>query len=319
VGDDSTSCIQRFADTEKYAGDRVRCFFTDLPTGDGTTSGGALEGSEVTLTHNYDEVLIEKLRFATRFEAPMTNQRSVFDMQKLHKEAHVNWWKDRFDVGVFNQLAGYTPQTNTKYTGLNAVSSVASGDIIRNTGETTDEGLDSGDTMSLDLLEEAVYTAKTRTYPIRPIPVGDDEYFIYIGSPRDIINMRRSTTTGQWLDITKAMLSGGSKEADNRIRRGFKGVYNNVIILESTRVPYGVDSSTSTTAVTAARRGLFLGCQAGVFAFGKGFGEGEHIDFTKKTFDYDDQHGIATRSIFGFKRLLVGSSNWGSLVISTYQ
>jgi hypothetical protein len=48
-------------------------------------------------------------------------QRVPFDLRAEAKDGLADWWMDRLSVSFFNQVCGYTVQTNTKFTGLNAV------------------------------------------------------------------------------------------------------------------------------------------------------------------------------------------------------
>ena len=109
------------------------------------------------------------------------------------------------------------------------------------------------------MIDALVEKAKTNSPMIRPIKVdGKDKYIMFL-HPFQVTDLRQSTSTGQWLDIQKAVYQG-SKEA-NPIYQGGLGEYNGVVLHESTRVPAGLVANT--------RRAIFVGAQAAVIAFGQ--------------------------------------------------
>jgi N4-gp56 family major capsid protein len=110
--------------------------------------------------------------------------------------------------------------------------------------------------------------------------------------------MRSNTTTGQWLDIQKALTMGGGKGLlfDEAL-----GIYRDVLFVESTRIPLYLAGAGN--AISCARA-VFLGAQAGVMAAGRegsaeGFGK---LKLAEKTFDYGKRYGIAATFIFGMAR-----------------
>ncbi|PSA75925.1 hypothetical protein BT094_11890, partial [Corynebacterium diphtheriae] len=78
-----------------------------------------------------DDVLIDQLRHAGRSAGNLTEQRSPFSIREEARSGLTDWWATRKDVSLFNQLCGYTPQTDTRYTGNNAVISATSTRVVR--------------------------------------------------------------------------------------------------------------------------------------------------------------------------------------------
>src|SRR5689334_4112816 len=80
----------------------------------------------------------------------------------------------RMDVSFFNQVCGYTTQTDTKYTGNQATIAPDSTHIYRPNSRTTDQSLTTGDEMTLSIVDELVTAAKlggvgTEGVVIRPV------------------------------------------------------------------------------------------------------------------------------------------------------
>lgn len=82
------------------------------------------------------------------------------------------------------------------------------------------------------------------------------------------------------------------------------------------RVTQGVHS-TSGAAQTSVRRAVLCGAQAGIMGFGKNFGLKEYY-WREELFDYGNQLGVSGGCIFGLKKTVYNSVDFGTVVISTY-
>jgi hypothetical protein len=95
---------------------------------------------------------------------------------------------------------------------------------------------------------------------------GDDRYVMVLHT-NQVTQLRTNTSTGQWLDIQKAAMTGdGSK--DNPILTGALGVYNGVILHESTRITHGVTRPPARRSPRPPRGPA--GRPAGAIGFGQG-------------------------------------------------
>lgn len=130
-----------------------------------------------------------------------------------------------------------------------------------------------------------------------------------------VTDLRISTTTGQWLDITKAAMTGGDV-SDNPIYTGALGVYNGCVLHSDARVTQGVNSSTS-VAITTVRRALFLGAQSVMLGFGRDNGP-ERYSWVEELFDYQNQLGVSAGTVFGMKATVYNSAYYASVVLSSY-
>lgn len=66
MGKDSNSLCQVLDDTQKSAGDRIRCILRMQLTGSGIQGDSTLEGNEEALITHTDDLLINQLRHAVR-------------------------------------------------------------------------------------------------------------------------------------------------------------------------------------------------------------------------------------------------------------
>ena len=207
-------------------------------------------------------------------------------------------------------------RSDTRYTGLNAVTAPSAGRKIFATG-TDDQSVNasSSSVMTLSMIDKAVEAAKVATPLIRPININGGKHYVMFLHPYQVTDLRTSTSTGQWLDIQKAAMSGG-KVGENPIFTGALGMYNGVILHESTRVTQGVHSSTG-AAQTSTRRAVLCGAQSAVMGFGQGHSFRE-FDWYEELFDYGNQLGVKAGCIGGLKKSIYNSVDFGTITVSTY-
>jgi N4-gp56 family major capsid protein len=317
MGTNSNSIVQIKDDTTKGPGDRVTNILRVQLTGDGISGDSTLEGSEEALSTFTQNVLIDQLRHAVRSGGRMTEQRIPFSVRDEARLGLQDWWADRIDTALFNQLAGNNAQGDTKFTASNSVTAPDSAHHFWPDATTVsaDESLTAAETMTIDLIDNLVMQAKIATPVLRPIMESGEARYVMFLHPGQVNALRTSTDTGQWLDIQKAAMQGGNV-AKNPIWTGALGMYNQTILHESTRVPLGVNSS-SAGAVANTRRAIFCGGQAATIAFGRNNG-GASMTWVEELFDYQNQLGVSAGMVYGAIRNIFNAETFGSFVLSTY-
>lgn len=314
MGETTDALIQVKNELSSGAGDRITYGLRMQLTGDGVQGDGTLEGNEEALQTYSDNLYIDQLRNAVRSAGRMTDQRIPWSIREEAMSGLRDWWANRFDTSMANQLAGYTPQTDTRYTGNQATIAPSSGNIlVQGHGTGPESGLTSSDTFNLNLLDRAVAVAKTLTPMIRPVKVNGDDMYVALLHPYQVYSLRTNTASGQWLDIQKAAMTGGEID-DNPIFTGALGVYNNVILFEDTRMPPAVNSG---AAIANTRRAVFCGAQASTMAFGQK-NRDQQADWVEELFDYGNQLGVSAGFIYGLKKTTFNSADFGTIVLSTY-
>lgn len=316
IGRGSDALIQIKGETSKSAGDRITIGLRMQLSGDGVQGDGTLEGNEEALTTYSDNVLINQLRHAVRSAGKMSEQRVPFSVREEARMGLEDWWAARIDTWFFNQICGYTVQSDTKYTGNNAVVAPDSDHRVFTTGS-ADETVqaDSTKVMTLAMIDKCVEKAKTLSPMIRPLMIGGEEKYVMFLHPYQVYDLRTSSSTGQWLDIQKAAMAG-SKASSNPIFTGALGEYNGVVLHESTRVTNGVHSSTG-AAQTSTRRAAFCGAQSAVIAYGKDT-SGSEMSWVEELFDYGNQLGVSAGMIAGLKRTDFNSKAFSVIAATSY-
>jgi N4-gp56 family major capsid protein len=251
----------------------------------------------------------------------MSQQRVPFSVRDEALSGLRDWWSDRIDYSGFNQLCGYLGQPDSRWTGLQATIAPDANHYMNAQGGVNDTTLGSGNVFTLSMIDYAVERAQTFNLrdgtgcPIRPIDVNGKSFFCVWLHPYQVTSLRTNTSSGQWLDIQKAAMTGGLVD-DNPIFDGSLGVYNNVILHSDARVTPGYNPS-GNVPITTVRRAVFCGAQAAMMAFGRDNGPNK-FSWVEELFDYENQLGVSAGLIFGLKKTTFNSQDFATIVLSSY-
>jgi len=325
IGTSSNAVIQLKDETAKASGDKVTFGLRRQLIGDGVSESSALEGNEEALSTYSDTVQLNELAHAVRVrnEGTIDAQRVPFSLREEASQGLVDWYADRLSMTAFLHFCGYTGAAVTfegrgvsladVHYGFNAPTAPSSGRILRAGNKSTDEDLTDSDLFDLSLIDKAVERAKLANPKIRPVRVGAENVYVCYLHPTQVTALRSHTGAGQWLDIQKAAYSGS--RARSPIFDGSLGMYNGVVLRESEHVMPGLDGSGQ--EIVNVRRGVLLGAQAGIIAFGKNQ-MAEKYKLVEELFDYQRELGVAAKTVLGFKKTVFDGQDFASLVISTY-
>ncbi|WP_160119884.1 N4-gp56 family major capsid protein [Rhodovarius lipocyclicus] len=320
MGEGSDNIIQVKTETKKSAGDQVTFGLRMQLTGTGVTGDGVLEGNEEGLTTYTDALVINQLRHAVRSAGKMSEQRVHFSVRTEAKDGLADWWADRLDTALMNQIAGNVSETSIAYTGMNAATAPDSNHVLlANTAAANEAALVAGDQFTLGMLDRAVARAKTMVPMIRPLRKGRKPFYVCFIHPFQTAQLRSQTSNAQWADIQRALLQGGQDQKDNLLLQGgdMIGVYNGVILYESARVPNGLTAGN--VPIANVRRAILCGAQAACVGFGQDTPESASpYTWVEKKFDYDNKLGVAAGGIFGVKKTRFNSLDYGTIVLSSY-
>ncbi len=331
IGEDDNAIIQLKSETSKGAGDQVTFALMKKLTQDGITENQTAQGNGESLSLYSDAILINELLFNVGIPnkgRSIDAQRTLLDLRGAARRGLKTLWGERMSIWFFNQVCGYTVQTDLRYTGNNAVIAPTStrrivADALGPTVNTVDENIVAGDTFNLNYVDYARELAETVSSPVHPINIpgmagGDDimglKYVMYL-HPYQVTDLRTSTSTGQWLDIQKAAMQGG-KISNNPIYTDAIGEYNNVILRKSPHVTQGVRSDTG-AAITTVRRAVLVGGQAAAMAFGQDMSDGD-FNWNEELFDHKRKMEVSVMSIAGLKKTVYASTDANTVVVSTY-
>lgn len=323
MGEGTESMIQLKSETSKGPGDRIRVGLRALLTGGGIQGDETLEGNEEALTTYYDDVVINQLRHAVKSDGKMSEQRVPFSVREEARMGLKDWWTERLETSLANQLTGYTDQSDTKYTGNQAtIAPTASTRIICGGGKALESSLSASTDHAIKLsdLDKAVTIAKTSVSGtrerIRPVNVDGKKYYVVFLHPYQIQQLRAdASTAGNFFDINKAILQG-SKISDNPIITRASFIYGQCIVHEWSYLPT-VTAVAPTGSTANFRRGVLCGAQSAVLAVGQDSSPNK-MSWNEELFDYKNKLGVEAGMIFGLKKTVFNSTDFGTIVLSGY-
>jgi N4-gp56 family major capsid protein len=316
LGTSKTSVIQRLVELEKSAGDQIKYDLLMQMTGAGVTGDNRMRDNEEALVYHQDTVNIDQLRNAHAFRR-MSQQRTLHDMRMDAKANLADWFAGVFDSYMFRCLCGDTSLVHGQ-----TATAPTSNHIIYSGDASSQTGLGNNDQFSLADIDYAKEKAKTLTPPIRPTVVDGKEMYVCILHPYSVTDLRLDVANSAYVDWPTIQMMANQRGSSNPIFTGALGVYNNVILMESTRVLSGLTGAAASTVV----RNLFLGAQAGVFAMGGAYdsiersrvGKDNLMSWYEEIDDYGNEKGISVGSIFGINKSVFNSHDYGLITISSY-
>lgn len=306
--------------TDKEGGDRIRVGIRSQLQGGGVKGDNTLEGNEEALETFNQDVYIDQLRHAVRSKGKMSEQRVPFSVRAEGRDGLADWWSERIDTWFFNQLCGNTGEADDRYYGFNAPTAPDADHVSFGTSGSTTEAAMS-DTYSVvnnllvtsqfnvTAIDTAVEKAKLAKNALRPININGRKHYVMFIHTYQVTSLRKYMTDGQWKDIQMAAIQGG-KTSDNPIFTGALGMYNDVILHESTRIPASPTNS-------SVRRAVLCGAQALSMAFGRKFGKNV-FSWKEELFDYENQLGIAAGCQAGMVKTRFNGSDYGTVVVPTW-
>jgi len=309
MGEGSGNLIQVMTDTNKGPGDKITFQLRMQLNGAGTAGDGTLEGNEEALTVYTDSFVIDQLRHAVRSGGKMSDQRIPFSVREEARLGLTDWWADRLDQVLINQLTGAT-QSDLRYAGNNATIAPSSTRVVYPlANEASEASISTSSTFSLFQVDKAVARAKTMTPVMRPINKDGYDYVAFI-HPFQTLALRQSAgVAGSWGDITRAMLQGGQSLDRNMYGNGALGIFNRTLLVEDARMPLITTMSGGT-----GRRAVLCGAQAAVLAVGQNYST-EKMSWVEELFDYENQLGVAAGCIFGAKKSVFNSIDLATITM----
>ena len=326
IGTSDRSIIQVKDETSKSVGDRIRFSLRSLPSGTGVQDDETLEGNEEGLSFTYFDLNLGEKRHAIKVDLNISEQRTLFEVRNEAKDALVEWSADYMDTTVFEYMSGigqgpvgsplapigtYGSRYHTSGPlGGNALDAFSADRQVFGGAATSINTLTAGMGMTLSVVDKLVERAKLASPTMRKANFDGRNLWVLVLHPWQVSAIRSNTTTGQWLDIQKALTQGGGK---GLLFEEALGVYRDVLMVESTRIPTFVNGSSVSCA-----RALFLGAQAGVTAYGRKTKDSGKLDMVERSFDYGKRLGQSCGYIWGLRRTkFLGQSDFSSFAVDT--
>jgi len=310
VGTGKGAIIQRITDLEKTAGDTIKYDLLMQMTGAGVTGDNRMRDNEEPLVYYQDTVSIDQLRNAHAFRR-MSQQRTLHNLRADAKMQLGEWFSGKMDSYMFRCLSGDTTLTHGQTaTAPDTDHQIYSGDA------SSDATLGSNDQLTLADLTYAKELAKTLTPPIRPVMIDGGEYYVAVIHPYSTVDLQLDVANSAYTTWPQIQMWANNRGLKNPLFTGALGVYDGVILYESTRL---------ITPIASAKRNLFLGAQAGVFAMGNAYdsieqsrvGKDNMMSWYEEIDDYGNEKGISCGAIFGINKSRFNSADFAVIAIDS--
>jgi N4-gp56 family major capsid protein len=329
IGTDPGSIIQLKEETGRGDGDKINFFIQAKLSEGGFTEGQLATGQGETLSIFEDSLLINEtgkvVSIPTKGRS-IDAQRVPIDLYEAANWGLKAWYGEMLSKVFFNQVCGYTPITDPIYKGHNTITSPTRHLFVGS--NSADEQLNSDDVFDLRYIDYAKELAETADAPVAPInikgmnggmDIDDEQKFVMYFDPRQVVDLRTNTATGQWFDIQKAAIQGG-EISKNPIYSGAFGEYNGVILKKANHVTPGVNSSTG-ASISTVRRAVLLGAQAACVGYGMGESKTKMKIHVEK-YDHDRKREISGLTLMGLKKTVFtrdgSATDHGVVVVSSY-
>lgn len=281
------------------------------------SSVDTVESNEQNLELHYMDYRIDETVDAVRFKNVLDRQHVNFDMRDESKAGLSDQLANALDHSFFNQIGGFTPETEPTFYGHNPVVGPDSDHhmLVQTSGpNVNDEDLDNTDTFDIDILDVALERIKLLTPNIRPanIPGFSESMYVWFIPPQVTTQLRADGT--RWSAVQNNLLQGGYIQK-NAYFTGALGVWNRILIVENTRVARGVSSADGSALPDIARTTL-CGAQSAVMGWGRLGGTPNRFRWVEKHFDYDREYGIMGGCLNGMSKCRFNDKDFSTMVIS---
>ncbi len=330
-GPESEAFIQRIDDLSKDAsGDEISVDLLMPSKTEPTIGSDTLDGNEEEMSFYTDKVKIDQVRHGTQVGDRMSRKRTIYDLRKKAMRLEKDYWARLIDEAIFIAASGVCPagqgfiwKPTSKFWQVNQLTAPDSKHQYFGGAATSLATLTAADVMSVTLVEKLVAIAETMggdtsdEISMVPSKIGGVNSYCLVMSPFQALSLRRSTNTGEWLDIQKAATTHEGR--DNPIFKGGSalGMVGGVILKKHRNV-IGQKGGAGGSVETA--RALMLAQQGVIWAAGDGGGD-MAFSVTEEVKDHGDKMAVGTRTMFGVKKssyeLPSGRRDFGVFAVDT--
>jgi N4-gp56 family major capsid protein len=317
--------VQQLMELESNKGEVINFDLSVQLRGAPVEGSATAKGKEEGLDFYSDSLYIDKVRKGIDCGDSMDQKRTLHDLRKVGKARQSEYWSRLFDEILFIYLSGarginpdFIYPVGWQGRANNALTAPDSRHLLV-AGKKTKATLANTDKFDLALIDRFVAMAGTmgggsQGVPrIMPIKIAGDSKYVCVMHDWQEYDVRTNATTGQWLDIQKALAT--SVGAKSPIALGGMGEHNNVVLHKHPNCIRFSDYGSGGNL--AAARALFMGVQAAVIAFGSP-GAGMRFDWHEEMDDRGERLIITTKAIFGVKKTTFNGLDYGLVAADTY-
>lgn len=313
-----------------------------VPDYDSTTKpdGGPAIGDESQSSYEHCSVRLDYHKFDGKVPNGVTEQNVVnWDLVDGEVDRVGELWAINWERWMLHQLAGNVaitaaaPGNASHYplSGSNAITAYDAAHIVRakksdDTVPATDilVGADPTCLETTDTIDRCLLLARSRKfgvnkYPIAPCRTPWGKKYLYLTGPEGLSQITSNDPRNLFVPLQEATLAGGADYDDSAVANLTGFIYKGVVILEINGLDdptFPIKGLNGTSTVANTKVSIFAGACAGMWTFGKGFTDGDHIGFVEEKikryycFDADTNAGfvrtipVDTAQTFGALRVV---------------
>ena len=209
---------------------------------------------------------------------------------------------------IWSNTPDFIPDADT-------ASATGSGNRYLNAAGHSMATADSGDTMTLDLITDAVTKAELADPMIQKIDMGGDSFYVCYMHNLQARDIRKSP------DWKTAQQNARERAESNPVFKGALGFWSNCLLLSNEFVPW-LDASVAGNSFRGSGSGTDFGVDtARALLCGRqavGIAEASNPDaLVVEQFDYKNKDGVATSFIGGVQKIMFNSLEFGVIAIDS--
>ena len=325
IGQGENNIIERKVELEDEAGDTVQFDLSMRLRGGMTLGDNRVEGSAEALTFYTDEVKIDQARKGASAAGRMSRKRTLHNLRRIARDRTSEYVAQWIDEGFFVYLSGDSTLSAINQDAVfdqafagNAIQAPDTDHILYGGSATSKATLTASDKMSVAFLERVAVKPKMmnavnpNVVRMNPVTVEGAKRFVVLMSPFQSYGLRTETGDLSWSKIQQAAATAEGRNSP--IFKGGMGMVNNLVLHEHESVRRWTDAGAGSNVAMA--RGLLLGRQAGVVAYGSG-GNGARMSWVEKLTDADNQVEIYCGVIMGMKKTRFNGLDFGVCALDT--
>jgi N4-gp56 family major capsid protein len=301
AGESEDSLVVLKDDLTTKAGGTIRSYFAYQLHSRGRAKDAQLVNFEDRARTSTFDVKVDVLRNAVAVESPMFQQWVNYNMLETSKRLLGDWFATRIELGLHAHATGANFISLDEYNLNNTITAVQSAYIVRPNGKAAG-ALTSGDTLDVDVINEALMLLNLQRPKIRPANTPFGPKYVCFLSSEHVRDLRKSDSV--WFQIMQAAIQGGEVDG-NPIFNNLLGSVHDVLFYKSDLVPPGHNTG-GTAFKSKTRRAWIGGAGALNLAFGRGdrpsgFGV-NRFQWDMDTQDYGFRKMVAASTIIGGSR-----------------
>ncbi len=303
MGTGAQNIFQKKTELEKKKGDQIHVGLIMKLQGSGVTGDNTLAGNDQDLVTYQQSVTLNQLRQGILSAGRMNDKRTHIDFRKEALASLKIWFSEKLDDDMFDVLSASPTRTlgadteGTPRINSDSKSGLGSTDVI--------------DLADLSLLKAlAIKPYGSDEVKIRPVMVDGKSYYVYVCGPETARELKDPGS--EWATAQREAQVRGK---ENPLFTGALGIWDGVVIHSHENITQFDDGGGDSVH---GEQNLFLGAQAGIFAYGGDYSWHEEkvdrgnklaisggiiYEAAKSTFNSEDfaciSHYVATTDLSG--------------------